>query len=347
MRADTADDVALRRERMAARRQRLAALMERHGLGALLLRRPANFAWYTGGADNRVNHASPLGEVDVLVTPDAERIVANNIEAPRMRDEQTPDIPVVEYPWYDEVWPTLREVVGGARLGADFALPDAMDLADAIEPLRYVLDADAIARYRQVGADAALALAEALDGLAPGMSEREAAARIKAACERRALACPVALAAADDRIARYRHPIPHDRIVQRRLMLVCCAERGGLYANLTRIVSFAPPDDELRRRMDACDVILRRMRQEATRPGRTLAQAFADCQRFYAEAGYPDEWRLHHQGGLTGYASREVLATPRTTQVIQVGQAFAWNPSITGTKSEETFILTEAGPEVI
>ena len=89
------------------------------------------------------------------------------------------------------------------------------------------------------------------------------------------------------------------------------------------------------------------MRDEATRPGRTLADAFADCQRFYADAGFPDEWRFHHQGGLTGYASRELIATPSTEDVIEPGQAFAWNPSVTGAKAEETFILTETGPEVV
>jgi hypothetical protein len=50
---------------------------------------------------------------------------------------------------------------------------------------------------------------------------------------------------------------------------------------------------------------------------------------------------------MTGYASREVIATPQTRQEIEVGQAFAWNPSITGAKAEETFVLTEYGPEVI
>ncbi len=156
------------------------------------------------------------------------------------------------------------------------------------------------------------------------------------------------LVAADDRIARYRHPIPHGDTIQRRVMLVACAERGGLYVSLTRIVDFEEePEPELARRQEASEEVLRRMREEATRPGRTLADAFEDCKSFYAEAGFPDEWRLHHQGGMAGYAAREVIATPETRQEIQIGQAFAWNPSVTGAKAEETFILTGDGPEVI
>ena len=97
------------------------------------------------------------------------------------------------------------------------------------------------------------------------------------------------------------------------------AERGGLYANVTRMVHFEEPTGELKRRQAACETILRRMREEATRPGRTLAGAFEDCRRFYVEAGFRNEWRLHHQGGMTGYASREIIATPQTQQEIRPG----------------------------
>ena len=129
--------------------------------------------------------------------------------------------------------------------------------------------------------------------------------------------------------------------------MVVCAERGGLYANLTRFVDFEQPDAETMRRRIACENVLRRMREEATRPGHTLAQAFSDCQRFYSEEGFPDRWRGHHQGGLTGYASREVVATSASAHPIEVGQAFTWNPSLPGAKAEETFFLTVDRAEVV
>ena len=334
-------------ESRRSREQRLRELMQRRDLGALLLRRSANFAWYTGGADNRVDHASPLGVADIILTRDTEHVFTNHIEAQRMKEEQTPGLEVIEHPWYEDEVAAIRDVVGDVPLGADFALDGATaDVSEEISSLRYVLDPDALERYRRIGADAAAAVAEAASSLEPGMSEHEAAANLAAACRRRELFSSVLLAAADDRIARYRHPIPHGNALERRAMLVVSAERGGLYANVTRMVYFEEPDEVLERRQEACETILRRMR-EATRPGRTLADVFADCRRLYAEAGFPDEWQLHHQGGMTGYASREIIATPQTLEEIRTGQAFAWNPSITGAKAEETFILTESGPEVI
>ena len=328
------------------RRERLQELLERRGLGAVVLRRAANFAWYTGGGDSRVDQASPLGVADVVVTPAGDSVLTSTIEAPRMRAEQARGFDVIEYTWYDGPEDALRALTRGVRVGADVPLPGATDLSTELDELRSVLDEDAIEQLREVGRDASAALADAAGTVEPGMSELEAAAAIAAACRLRGLSSPVLLAAADERIAHHRHPIPVGATIERRALLVVSAERGGLYANLTRFVDLEEPDRELARRREACEEILGRMREEATRPGRTLADAFADCRRFYADAGYPDEIRLHHQGGTTGYGSRETIATPDTHAEIRAGQAFAWNPSITGAKAEETFVLTASGPEL-
>jgi Xaa-Pro dipeptidase len=330
------------------RHDRLRRLMERRRLDAVVLRRPANFAWYSGGADTKVDHAASEGVADLIVRDDDPPLVlTSTIEAPRMRSEQTPGLEVVEYPWHEDRLAALRAVVGDARVGSDTGLPGTVDLRAAIARLRRTLDADAVETLRAVGAAATDAMADAAALVEAGMTEHEAAAGLAAACRSRGLTATVLLAAADDRIALHRHPVPVGATIERRAMLVASAEARGLYANLTRIVELDEPGPDLARRQRACDEILARMRDEATRPGRTLADAFADCRRFYAEAGFPDEWRLHHQGGLTGYASRELIATPATDAVIEAGQAFAWNPSVAGAKAEETFVLTEHGPELV
>ena len=322
--------------------------MDGIGVGAILLRRPANFSWYTNGADNRVDRSSPLGVASLLVTTDAEYLVADNIEAHRMRDEEGVSMEVVEHPWHHDPEATIRELVGNTALGADHAFGGARDVSDAVTPLRYSLDEDAIALYRRAGRATEAAMDEAAGKVDSGMSEEEVSADLLYACRRRGLAADVVLVAADERVARYRHPVPRGNSIERRAMLVVCAEMGGLYVSLTRFVELEEPDEEIAGRQEACEEILRRIREEATRPGRTLADAFTDCRSFYAEAGFPYEWRSHHQGGMAGYATRELVATAETRQEIEPGMAFAWNPSLPGAKAEETFVLTKDGPpEVI
>jgi Xaa-Pro dipeptidase len=328
------------------RREALLGLMDRLGLGALYLNRPANFAWYTGGADNRVDHGAAGGVAGILLTLETEYVLTDNVEAPRMREEQTPDMEILEHPWYEGPEELLNELAGG-RLGSDRPAAGATEVEAEILPLRLVLDGKAVDRYRLLGRDASAALSEVASVLTPETDERQAAAELAAACRKRGMFTPVLLAASGRRMGRYRHPIPHGGPLGGRAMLVACAERGGLYANLTRVVDFEEPDTETALRQSACEEILRRLREEATRPGRTLSGAFDDCRHFYAEAGFPEGWRDHHQGGITGYASREAVAVPGEETEMRVNQAFAWNPSLPHAKTEETFILLESGPEVL
>ena len=322
------------------------SLLDATGLGAVVLRRPENFAWYTGGADNRVDHASPGGVAEIVVTRTGEHVLTSNIEGPRMREEQVPGWDVVECDWYGRPADLVRRLAGGGTVGADSADPSEVDIAGLVTPLRYRLDADAVERYRVVAADTVAAVEAASAALDPAMTETEAAGAMAAACRAAGLFTPVLMVAGAERLPRHRHPIPAGAPLGERAMVVVCAERGGLYANLTRFVHFDPPDADLVTRLDVCQEILARMR-DATRPGRTVGDVFDDCRRFYAEAGHPDGWRHHHQGGLTGYRSRELIAQPGAALEIEEGHAFAWNPSLPGAKAEETFVLTGGGAEVL
>jgi hypothetical protein len=58
------------------------------------------------------------------------------------------------------------------------------------------------------------------------------------------------------------------------------------------------------------------------------------------------EWQLHHQDGPAGYEPREYVATPDSADAVSVGQVYAWNPSITGTRSEDTILVGRRGNQV-
>jgi len=164
-------------------------------------------------------------------------------------------------------------------------------------------------------------------------------------CARNILAL-VNLVAVDDRIAAYRHPLPTKRRLERTMLVALTGRRHGLHASLTRMMTFGEPEDELAARHAA---VLRVDTQYLveSRPAATLRGVMAAAMEQYAAEGFPDEWRLHHQGGLTGYAGREVFATPREGHRLERGQALAWNPSITRVKSEDTVVVGENGVEVL
>ncbi|MDY7220989.1 hypothetical protein [Halalkalibacterium halodurans] len=41
------------------------------------------------------------------------------------------------------------------------------------------------------------------------------------------------------------------------------------------------------------------------------------------------------------------MLQPDAQELIQANEVYAWNPSITGTKSEDTILVTESGPEIL
>ena len=84
----------------------------------------------------------------------------------------------------------------------------------------------------------------------------------------------------------------------------------------------------------------------ATSPGWRWADVLRAGQAAYRDAGFDGEWREHVQGGPIGYLSREfdvVPATTRADSAIAKGDAFAWNPTVLGAKSEDTFVVTADG----
>jgi Xaa-Pro aminopeptidase len=332
--------------RMSETQQKLAAvraLLAARSLDGLLLGQVANFAWLAEGAASYVNTASTNGAVSILITPDRQYVLTNNIEATRLAAEEPVEglgFELVVDPWYG---PNSRaaDLLKGKRLGSDGGHPGSVDLTAEIAALRISRTPSELARFQQLGKACAKAMDTAVRQVRPGLTEMEIAGLLAAATYAQGALPIVNLIATDERIFRFRHPLPTGKKLERYAMLVLCGRRQGLVASITRLVHFGPLPEELKRKQEACALVDATFIAK-TRPGATLGQVFAAAQAAYAATGFADEWQLHHQGGPAAYEPREFVATPGSTHVVQEGEVYAWNPSITGVKSEDTIVV---GPE--
>ena len=326
----------------------LRSLLQARALDGILLQRNSSFAWATGGSSAAINLASTTGEASFLVTQQNAYVITNNIEAARLEGEE--DLCQKGYQFYTHAWhgatDAFETIAAGLKLGADGAVPGMLDLSAEMARLRVNLLPVEQERLREVGRLCALAMSQAVHAVRPGQSEHEIASSLAQACLERGVEPIVNLIATDERIFNFRHPTYSAKKLERYAMLVLCGRRHGLVVSITRLVHFGKLPQELRNKSAAVAQVDATM-LAATRPGRTLGQVFSDTQAAYASAGYPIEWQLHHQGGPAAYEPREYLALPDSPDTVAAGQAYAWNPSITGAKSEDTVLVTDDGFEVV
>ena len=328
--------------------RKIQDLMERHHLGALLLRQVGSFAWATCGASSYVNTAATNGAASLLITPSARYVITDNIEAGRLKQEEHLEEQGWKFrisPWY-ETNQAITQLTHSLKFGADSSHPGAVDLSAEFSQLRSALGPEEGERFRKLSGLCAEAMDQAIRSVRPGMTEYQIAGVLDDMVQRRGVQPIVNLIATDERIFRFRHPLPTEKKLDQYAMLILCGRKWGLICSITRLIYFGHLTDELQRKAKAVAQVDARLIM-ATRPGRKLCDVFNEAAQAYREQGFADEWKLHHQGGLAGYEPREFFATSTSDHVVSVGQAFAWNPSITGAKSEDTILIGKERNEVL
>jgi antitoxin VapB len=343
--------MALRRAEIAGKLDDLRRRMQDRRLEMVVIRQAPNVAWLSAGASTNVNLTTDQAGVSIVVTMDRVSILADTIEAPRLEaEEHVADLGLqLDAPVWWEAGGTLASLLDQSRAaGSDDARlgQDVSDISSDLQHLRTRLRPGEVQRLYQAAGIASQALQKTISSLSPGMTEFAIAAEVARHTISRGGQVVVNLVASDHRISRFRHPLPTAKPVERYVMLVLCASVGGLIAAVTRLVHFGPLPAELEDKARAVAEIDARLILTSC-AGRTLGDQFRCAEEAYRDAGYPEAIREHHQGGCIAYLGREALAQPGDPTIIESGQAFAWNPSVSGVKSEDTILVTPDGPEVL
>ena len=336
---------------------RVRAVADAAGVPGIVLTRPGPVAWASGGLNPPIDRTAPVDTVWLVVTATGLAIVTTEVEAPRIRAELAPDdVEVVAVPWWDAdaLAAAAAEVVGAApaAIGSDAHPAFGHDLDHELAAARLPLSGAEQEDLRELGADAAGAVEDALREWRPGEADTEIAARVAGAVERAGADAPCLLVGGDERMRRFRHPVADGSRPATAVMAVLVARRGGLHVALTRHAA-AAPDRDLEAGLRACRAIHRGV-LAACRPGAAWGDALEALAAGYAAAGADGEWRAHYQGGPIGYGQREFEIAPAQSgspwwgEPVAAGVAVAWNPSLPGGgKDEDTYLVGGDGVELV
>lgn len=323
---------------------RLVALLEERDLEAIILKKGANIAWAIGGRAH-VPTTLELACMDLVIRRDGIEVITNKIEAERLREEELSGIEkITVINWFEGRDGQLPQ---GERVGIDGPDSVRVNLDTEIETLRRDLNEYEVARFREICSDAAIALGNAMRSAKKGMSEVELAGSIAQECWAHDLEPVVLLVGGEERLPKFRHPLPTTKPLGDRFMGVICARRKGLIASVTRIASFTKIDSETQnwyeRLLDVERVFI-----NESKVGAKLSEVVTKGIAEYRIQGFDgEEWTRHHQGGPTGYLPRDFPAHEKTERLITSHNALAWNPSGKGLKVEDTILTTPAGAEIL
>lgn len=339
----------LLKEELKIKYDKVMEFIRKNNLDGVILSKIKNFAWYTGGKDIHGLVMSDEGLASLVVTLDKTYLVCNNVEKQRMIREiiNDTDIEIVSYPWYEsDLSSTIAKIKPNAKLASDSPIPGTISLNLEFDKLKYSLSQNEIKKYRWLGRESAICLEEVAKNIKVGDSDWSIEAKLKEKISEKGMMPVVILAGTDGRVLAYKHPYAIGEKIENYAMLVLMAMRWGLMVAATRIVSLKPLSEEIRKRHDST------MNVDATlilntKPGLKAGDVLKKGIEVYESEGFKDEWKEHFQGGPTGYNVRDYFVNPDTEEVIQENQPFAWNPSIKGTKSEDTILVGESENEII
>ena len=336
-----------RYEDIDRKQERVAAFLARKKYDALLLCQPANFAWFTSGAECPRDLSGECSAA-LFITPDARVVAADNISASVLFDRHLAGMgfQLKQRAWHQGRSSLLDDLCRGRNVACDLPRSIGVDESAEFAAFRLPLSVLECERLRKLGQAAAHAVEATARHIEPGQTEAEIAGQLANRLLRHEVHPVVLRAVADGRGRAYRHWNFGDNLLRRWCVVSATVRRWGLHCCAARTVVFGSPADDLvsayhQAAMLAATGIF------FSQPGWTFSAVWPKVRRIYDKQGIHDEWQLGDQADVMGYSANESRLFPTSEFPLLPRTPICWHPNVRGAQIADTMLVSEDASEIV
>ena len=330
------------------KKERLRTYMEMNGYDSIILSKRENFAWFTCGGDNKVLRNSDDGSGILVISKNSVIFLAYYMDSDRIYDDELQGLDIekkVMY-WYEGDRCEYAMKFTNGKVAADSNIKGADNRWYDFVQLHYPLTENEVKRYRELGAVCDGLLTDIAGKINPGMSEHDIEAEILYAYGKHNMTPKVLLVGTDERIEKYRHPNASSKKLKKLVLIHPAVEKNNLHANITRMIYFGDKlPEELEKKYDLLNYLQAQFFSMA-KTGIGYLDIYNERKKILDENGYPDEWKYHAMGCITGY----VLGTDLpfiNNEAVKKNMPLDIYITLRGAKVEELAITGDNGAEVL
>lgn len=338
----------LERASEVERRHRvLAAYLDLQGDDALVIQRPSNFAWLTGGGDNlRPGSSEPT--TSLFITREARVALCNSVDSLQVFDRELSGLgfQLKERPWDEPRQVLIQDLCRGRRVATDVCSPGMRNADGELADFRRALSDREIVVLRRLARMLTHAVEATARNLSVGDTEAEVAGQLAHRLMRHELTPVRVQVLADGQGRRYRNWSYGGDRIERFCTISAVARMNGLHCGVARTVCLGQPPDALLEAHQTAALVA------ATafffsQAGWESQQTWQRIERIYEKFDASEEWRSAEQGDVTGYEAVELPFTPRTTMRLSTGTPIFWRPSVRIAAVGETILIHADRTEVL
>lgn len=301
----------------------------------------ANFSFLTRGR-GFIGLASAASCGSLLITLNKVYLITENIEVMRLYEEQLDENPLIEllpFPWNEGQ--KRQEAID--RVARNLKIASESDIEKELFGIRTLISQYDYKDYKDLCQDSTIILEDICKNIKKGITEYQLAGEISKELWTKNIEPITILIGFDERALKRRHPVMIGNVLKNYALVGICGRRNGLIVSISRDV-LIDGDREMEEKHRKCAMVNAAF-LNSLKIGSTLEEVFEAGVNQYEKEGYPLEYLKHHQGGLTGFIPRELRANKGCVHKVRENEAYAFNPTIQGSKCEDTVFVTQNGIE--